>query len=85
MAGVLASYLPVDIYLAVIYGLGRFGFLSDALIPFLQAGFILAHVFQLVMLAATLTHSRGIGWEKSLPAALLISYLSLLVVYYGGF
>lgn len=59
------------------------GLLVEGAVPVLQAGFVAAHVIQLAMLAGALTHSRGVGWEKSIPAALVLSYLSLLVSYYG--
>ena len=83
LTSVLLSYIPVDVYLGVLMLLSRVGMLLEELTPIFQAGFVAAHVVQLVMLAGALTHSRGVGWERSLPAALLLSYLSLLVSYYG--
>ena len=84
-ASVLLSYIPVDIYLAILMAVTHLGMVAGELIPLFQAGFIVAHVVQLIMLAGALTYSRGIGWERSLPAALLLSYLSLLASLYNLF
>lgn len=83
IASALISYLPVDIYLGLLALVRYAGFEVEALVPVLQAGFVVVHVVQLVMLAAALTHSRGVGWEKSLTAALLLSYISLLAAHYN--
>lgn len=74
----LISYSPIDIFLISIFALGVSGTHFQVLAPFFKHFFIAAHVAQLVFLAAGLTYSRGISWEKTLAIALLFSYLSLL-------
>jgi len=74
----LTSYIPVDIYLLLILASYNLGLRFDALSSIFKTLFIAAHVVQLIILAAGLTYSRGISWEKSLPIALFLSYISLL-------
>jgi len=71
----LISYLPMDVYLAVLV-MGSWA--ASSLRLLFKAGFILAHILQLMIISAGLTYSRGIPWEKSLLASLLLSYISLL-------
>ena len=75
----LISYLPVDLYLLMLFSIDFFGLKLNPLTPLLQGGFIAVHLVQLVILAGALTHSKGLGWEKSLPISLLLSYISLLL------
>ncbi len=82
LVGVLLSYLPVSIYLTALILLNLSGFLASIHPLILQAGFIVAHVIQLVMLAAALTYSGGVRWERSLLVSLTISYLGFLAAYY---
>ena len=81
----MISYIPIDVYLFMLLALEKIGIQLLSMIPILQAGFVIAHLIQLVILAAGLTYSGGLGWEKSLPIALLLSYISLLASYYGLF
>jgi len=81
----MISYIPIDVYLFMLLALERIGIQLLSMIPILQAGFVIAHLIQLVILAAGLTYSGGLGWEKSLPIALLLSYISLLASYYSLF
>lgn len=74
----LTSYVPVNIFLLSIFALNVFGAHSQVIVPFFRHFFIAAHIAQLVFLAAGLTYSRGISWEKTLTISLLFSYLSLL-------
>ena len=78
-----ASYIPVDVYLFTLLALEKIGVELLSIIPILQAGFVAVHLIQLLILAAGLTYSVGLGWEKSLPIALLLSYVSLLASYYN--
>lgn len=80
---VMISYTPIDIYLFTLLASERIGIQLLSVIPVLQVGFVVAHLIQLVILAASLTYSGGLGWEKSLPIALILSYMSLLVSYYN--
>jgi len=81
----MISYIPIDVYLFMLLALEKIGIQLLSMIPILQAGFVIAHLIQLVILAAGLTYSGGLGWEKSLPIALLLSYISLLTSYYSLF
>ena len=81
----MISYIPIDVYLFMLLALEKIGIQLLSMIPILQAGFVIAHLIQLVILAAGLTYSGGLGWEKSLPIALLLSYISLLASYYSLF
>ena len=85
ISSTMASYIPVDVYLLTLLALERIGVQLPSMIPLLQAGFVIAHLLQLLILAAGLTYSGGLGWEKSLPIALLLSYISLLASYYNLF
>jgi len=79
----LSSFIPIDIYLAFLLLLQYLDIQITSIIPLLQLIFIIAHITQLVMISSALTHSRGIGWEKSLPASLILSYISMLALYYN--
>jgi len=81
----MISYIPIDVYLFMLLALEKIGIQLLSMIPILQAGFVIAHLIQLVILAAGLTYSGGLGWEKSLPISLLLSYISLLASYYSLF
>ncbi|MEM3397868.1 MAG: winged helix-turn-helix domain-containing protein [Nitrososphaerota archaeon] len=83
LVGVFFSFIPIDAYLAFILLLQQLNIQITMITPLLQLLFIVAHVIQLVMIASALTHSRGVGWEKSLPASLILSYLSILTLYYN--
>ena len=76
VSAVLLSYLPLALYLSIVSLAARL--LGMSIPPLvIQAGFIAAHVWQLAILAAGLTHATGSGYEKSIPVVLLLSYLSL--------
>jgi len=79
----LSSFIPIDIYLAFLLLLQYLDIQINSIILLLQLIFIIAHITQLVMISSALTHSRGIGWEKSLPASLILSYISMLALYYN--
>lgn len=79
----LSSLIPIDAYLAFILLLQYLNIQLDSTILFLQLLFIIAHVIQLVMISSALTHSKGIGWEKSLPTSLILSYVSILTAHYN--
>jgi len=70
------SYLPVAAYMAAIYLCTDLLKLQPDVFS-AQAGFMIAHLWQLIILASVLTHSTGSGYSKTLPAVLLYSYLSL--------
>ncbi len=82
IVGILLSYLPVSIYLVALAALNLSGLLGGLPPLLIQAGFIAAHIVQLIMLAASLTYSGGIRWERSLLASLIISYLGFMAAYY---
>jgi len=81
----LMSYAPIDVFLLSILTLNAFGAGVQAMVPFFKFFFIAVHVIQLVILAAGLTYSRGISWEKTLTVSLFLSYLSLLASSSGIF
>lgn len=81
----ITSYIPINAYLTFILLLQYLNIHIDSIIPLLQALFIIAHITQLVMISSALTHSKGIGWEKSLPASLILSYISILSIHYNLF
>lgn len=83
LVGFFFSFIPIDAYLAFILLLQHLNIQISSITPLLQLIFIVAHLIQLVMIASALTHSRGIGWEKSLPASLILSYISILTLYYN--
>jgi len=83
LCSTMASYIPIDVYLFMLLGLEKIGVELLSIIPILQAGFVVVHLIQLLILAAGFTYSGGLGWEKSLPIALLLSYISLLTSYYN--
>jgi len=83
LCSTMASYIPIDVYLFMLLGLEKIGVELLSIIPILQAGFVVVHLIQLIILAAGFTYSGGLGWEKSLPIALLLSYISLLTSYYN--
>jgi len=70
----LISYLPIDLYLLAVSVAGA----MDAGLVVFKAGFVIAHIAQLMIISAGLSYSRGIPWERSLLASLLLSYVSLL-------
>lgn len=75
------SYLPVAAYLLSIYIVtGLLKLRLDMLSA--QVGFMVAHIWQLVILASVLTHSSGSGYSKTLPAMLFLSYISLAAYLY---
>lgn len=71
------SYLPVMAYLSAVYILSNL-LRIEITIHMAQAGFMIAHIWQLIILASILTHSTGTGYSKTLPAMLLYSYISLI-------
>lgn len=75
------SYLPVAAYLSSIYIVNNLLRLQLDM-PSAQIGFMIAHIWQLVILASVLTHSSGSGYSKTLPAMLFLSYLSLAAYLY---
>ncbi|MEN2974776.1 MAG: helix-turn-helix domain-containing protein [Candidatus Caldarchaeales archaeon] len=79
----IISYMPIDLYLIFLLILQYLNIQLTSIILFLQSLFVAAHMIQLVIIASALTHSRGVGWEKSLPASLVLSYISILVAYYN--
>ncbi len=81
----LMSYAPIDVFLLSILTLNVFGAQFQVVVPFFKFFFIAVHVIQLVILAAGLTYSRGISWEKTLTVSLFLSYLSLLASSSGIF
>lgn len=81
----LMSYAPIDVFLLSILTLNIFGAQFQVIVPIFKFFFILVHVAQLVILAAGLTYSRGISWEKTLIISLFLSYLSLLASSIGIF
>jgi len=83
ISSTMISYVPIDVYLFMLLALERIGIQLLLIVPLLQAGFVIAHLIQLLILAAGLTYSGGLGWEKSLPIALLLSYISLLASHYN--
>jgi len=83
ISSTLISYAPIDVYLFTLLALENTGIQLLSTVPILQAGFVAAHLIQLIILAAGLTYSGGLGWEKSLPIALFLSYISLLASYYN--
>lgn len=83
VVGTFFSFIPIDAYLAFILLLQYIGIQIGMITPLLQLIFIVAHVTQLVIIASALMHSRGISWEKSLPASLILSYISILTLYYN--
>ena len=83
LCSTMASYIPIDVYLFMLLALEKIGVKLLSIIPILQAGFVVVHLIQLLILAAGFTYSGGLGWEKSLPIALLLSYISLLTSYYN--
>lgn len=75
------SYLPVAAYLSSIYIVTVLLKLQlDTLSA--QIGFMISHIWQLVILASILTHSSGSGYSKTLPAMLFFSYISLITFLY---
>jgi len=83
LCSTMASYIPIDVYLFMLLALEKIEVELLSVIPILQAGFVVVHLIQLLILAAGFTYSGGLGWEKSLPIALLLSYISLLTSYYN--
>jgi len=71
----LISYLPIDLYLLAVSVAGAMG---AGLVVVFKAGFVIAHIAQLMIISAGLSYSRGVPWERSLLASLLLSYVSLL-------
>ncbi len=71
------SYLPVAAYIVAIYLYTELLKLQLDIVS-AQIGFMIAHLWQLVILASVLTHSTGSGYSKTLPAVLLFSYISLI-------
>ncbi|MCS7125842.1 MAG: helix-turn-helix domain-containing protein [Aigarchaeota archaeon] len=79
----IISYIPIDLYLLLLLLFQYFNIQISSIVLLLQSIFVVTHIIQLIMIASGLTHSRGIGWEKSLPSSLLLSYISMLTIYYN--
>jgi len=77
LLSVSMSYLPVAAYTVAIYlCIDLLKFQLD--VTSAQIGFMIAHVWQLLILASILTHSTGSGYSRTLPATLFFSYISLI-------
>jgi len=83
ISGTLLSYTPVALYITILFILKLYNYLISEFVNILQIVFIIVHALQIIMISSALTHSRGISWEKSLPATLILSYISLLAIYYN--